>query len=103
VVVEVTGTLLGVALALAGEPALPDETVAAPPERTPASFQFTPTLSLAATTRNLSIGGQARWGEPTGFFASGSIGTDWLLSGLVSGFLLDDIGSLRLTASQSVG
>ncbi len=70
---------------------------------TPMPLRLTPTLSLAATSRNLTLGGNVRWGQRTGPFIAAALGSDWLISGLVSGFLLDDVGSLRFTASQMVG
>ena len=73
----------------------------AAPEHLP--VRLTPTLSLAATSRNLTLGGNVRWGARTGPFVAVSLGSDWLISGLVSGFLLDDLGSLRFTSSQLVG
>lgn len=70
---------------------------------TPLPVRLTPTLSLAATSRNLTLGGNVRWGQRTGPFIAAALGSDWLISGLVSGFLLDDVGSLRFTSSQMVG
>lgn len=59
--------------------------------------------TLAATSRNLSLGGAVRVGRPTGPFASASLTTDWPFSALVAGFLLDDATSPRVAASQVVG
>ena len=59
-----------------------------------------PTLGLAATTRNLTLGGRLIYGRVVGPQFSVGLGGDYLLSGLISGFLLDDIASPRFVSSQ---
>ncbi len=83
------------ALALAQEAPVATQTALA--------VRFAPIVTLAATSRNLSCGGNMRVGRPTGPMFSASLSGDWFLSGLVSGFLLDDAASPRFTASQVAG
>lgn len=71
-----------------------------PPPRVPPAVLVTPYLTVASTTRNLTLGARLSVGRPVGPGFSLSLGGDWLLSGLIAGFLLDDIGSPRLTSSQ---
>ncbi len=75
--------------ALGGEPALPVRTAWVG--------------TLAATSRNLSVGGAVRAGKPVGPWISGALTTDWPFSALVGGFLLDDVTAPRLASHQLVG
>ncbi len=77
-----------------------DEPVATPG---PLPVRLVPIVTLAATSRNLSCGGNLRVGRTAGPSFSASLSGDWFLSGLVSGFLLDDVASPRFTASQVAG
>lgn len=73
-------------------------TAAPAPERLP--VRGSPYLTVATTTRNLTFGGRLAVGRPLGPGFTVSLGADWLLSGLVAGFLLDDLGSPRFTSAQ---
>lgn len=95
--------------ALAEDAPLPDimvEPVPVPvepapaPDPTAARWTVRPTLGLAATTRNLVLGGTLNYGRALGPQFTVSMGGDYLLSGLISGFLLDDIASPRFVSSQ---
>ena len=70
---------------------------------TAARWSIRPTLGLAATTRNLVLAGRLNYGRVLGPQFSFSLGGDYLLSGLISGFLLDDIASPRFVSSQVFG
>lgn len=57
------------------------------------------TLDLASSSKNLSLGVKFRYQQ----YLETSLATDAILSSLLSGFALDDIDGLRVTASQTVG
>lgn len=71
-----------------------------PSDPTAAKWTIRPTLGLAATTRNLVLAGRLNYGRVLGPQFTLSLGGDYLLSGLISGFLLDDIASPRFVSSQ---
>ncbi len=59
-----------------------------------------PIFTVATTTRNLSFGGRMSVGHELGPAFTLTLAGDWLLSGLVAGFLLDDLGSPRFVGSE---